>query len=606
MGRLSNPQTELLPDPSIIGLYQQIIVEPIVMLPMAQKPLATSAGQVSPGRVTSQQTGAKTSWSQWNISRFPPELLSRIFGCLDYDAIVQVQGTCRRFREVVQAHHKEIIFYRQLPALFRKKYPQSRSWQKWLVENGQHPFTTGLPIKESQIFNAEQYVALLSFHTLRTMMFTSGYRAVEVFARTGSTVFLQVEFSLASSKMFLFNQLNGRLCLLGQNGPGSWSEQETGLKAYYGLALKTRFSFGTDERYLSAFTSTNLIEILKHDRDHSRLQLASLQWLGRSHTHRLSPSGKYAAIYSETEGIESIRCFDDQGQWVPMPVEMDDRIDSQIEWINFCPSDKHLAFVHRKKLVILSVDSQGCWNFSGAITFDQHLGYYEFCPSGEWLLISFYERKPKFQGSVEMIRLEPTGEWKLGQRIFSDYLMLTFSPDGKYLVSTENVKKYPLWQLLKSGKWAFYGDLVDLGVVALPAHGQTDLKQNTIIRFSSCDNYLLVSSWDGAVKIWGRDEHGRWVVRGRAQHDGVVKFVRFSESGVHALTVDPSLMYIWGLDHDGLWSVKEIIPAKGVKCATFHPVAEHLVVSLESDNVRIWELRTDDSSGEAVKGGTVV
>lgn len=42
--------------------------------------------------------------------------------------------------------------------------------------------------------------------------------------------------------------------------------------------------------------------------------------------------------------------------------------------------------------------------------------------------------------------------------------------------------------------------------------------------------------------------------RGSLQHEGAVKFVEFSLSGIHALTVDRSSVRIWGLDDGGLWS----------------------------------------------------
>ena len=593
VGSSSNPLAELSPDPSIIKLSQQIIVESIVMLPVAQKPLAGSADQVPPGRVPSHETEACASWVQWNITRFPSELLSRIFGCLGCDAIVQVKGTCRKFYDVVQAEHREVFFYRQLPKPFRKKFLQSRSWQKRTVQNGLHPFTTELPSKESKILNTEQYAALLSFHTLRQMMFTSGYRAVEVFARACSLDFLPVEFSLTSSDMLLFQRRNGKLRLLSQSSSGSWSELEIGLKGFFDPVLAAKWNFSANGRYLSTFTTGNTTKILKLDLGHGRCQLTNLQRLKTSHTHALSPSGKCAAIYSTTEGIESIRCFDDQGQWVPMPMAKDDRIDPHIERVHFSPSDQHLAIVYRNKLVILSLDSQGCWNFSWASASDQRVGYTEFCPSGGRMLIAFYVRYPEVRGSVEMIMLDPTGEWRPEQRISSKYLMLTFSPGGKYLVSRD--EHYLLWQLLNSGVWAFYGDLADPGAAPLPALGQTSVNLDTIM-FSPGDDYLLISSRDGAVNIWGRDERGCWVVRGSAQHDGAVNFIRFSESGVHALTVDLSSMRIWGLGNDGLWSVKGKISATGVKFATFHPVAEHLVISLDSDNVRIWQVRKSVSA----------
>ena len=83
-----------------------MFVGPLPVLPTAQKAIAVTPGQAPFGRVPSHQTEARASWLQWDITRFPPELLSRIFGCLGCDATVQVKGTCRKFREVVQADHQ--------------------------------------------------------------------------------------------------------------------------------------------------------------------------------------------------------------------------------------------------------------------------------------------------------------------------------------------------------------------------------------------------------------------------------------------------------------------------------------------------------------------
>ena len=139
--------------------------------------------------------------------------------------------------------------------------------------------------------------------------------------------------------------------------------------------------------------------------------------------------------------------------------------------------------------MILSQDSGGSWNVSWESPSNRGIDYVEFCPSGSRLLIAFL-------CSVDMIGLDPAGKCVYQQSISSRNLRLTFSPDGNYLISQEGEEQYLLWWL-KSGQWAFYGDLTD-PAVQWPTLGKTPLKQDTI-KFSSCDNYLLTSSQDGAI-----------------------------------------------------------------------------------------------------------
>ena len=72
---------------------------------------------------------------------------------------------------------------------------------------------------------------------------------------------------------------------------------------------------------------------------------------------------------------------------------------------------------------------------------------------------------------------------------------------------------------------------------------------------------------------------------------------QFSQSGVHALTVGHSSIYIWRRSEDGCWFVKGTILAKGVRGAYFHPVAEHLIIFWDSEKLRIWEIRKEDHCG---------
>ena len=115
--------------------------------------------------------------------------------------------------------------------------------------------------------------------------------------------------------------------------------------------------------------------------------------------------------------------------------------------------------------------------------------------------------------------------------------------------------------------------------------------KHVTIAFSGCDNYRCTRSGYGLVIIWERDKRGYWTPRGIKNCDGHVSLCNFSQSGVHALTVDGSSIFIWGRNEGGLWSVKETIAATDVCNAYFHPAAEHLIVFWNSEKLRIWEIR---------------
>ena len=168
--------------------------------------------------------------------------------------------------------------------------------------------------------------------------------------------------------------------------------------------------------------------------------------------------------------------------------------------------------------------------------------------------------------------------------------------------STQGKNRTPIiFSIGKSGCPLFvYGGLTDPGAPLSPRPGQT--KRDTF-RFSPCDNYLLSSSSNGAVNVWGIIELGRWTCRGTGQHNSKVSHIEFSQSGVHALTVDCFSIYIWGRDDCGLWSVKAIIPTDNVRHAHFHPAAEHLVVLRDEYRFRIWEMGENDTHETSVSPG---
>ena len=595
--------------------------------------------EASRERVSSHQTDTPALWSHRHITKLPAEVLSHIFSCLDCDDIVQVNDTCQLFRRVVQARHTEAFFYRQLPQLFRKQFPLSRSWLKQMVKDGLYPFTTTLSTRESEFLNAEQQAAVLCFDTLGKMMSAPGYRPRKVITDTAANRNTNVLYASASSDLLIHFPYLDKVLLLGQNNSGSWSAQiiEQGRRVDVDrplpLAEFFQGSFSTNGRYLSLFRLSDTIHIYKRDSD--SWQLVNRQRVETADSFKVSPSGKYLVI-STPSGIESIRRRDDQECWNPMPLAEDVRIDTRIKRVKFSSSEQHLAIKCRKKLVILSLDSRGCWNSTWQTTLgrrnvlrrirfsssEQHAAlrysrkvvvlsltwqgcwnltwengsregvkYAGFGPSESWLLIA-YSASTTCTGFTEMIKLNPAGKCLSRQIISSENVKLTFSPGGNFLFRLIEDEQYLLWGLRKSGQWVSYGNLNDPRTQLWPGLRETMLKPDTIT-FSSCENYLFTSTWDGAVKIWGQDEQGRWVVRGSEQCDSEVDFVRFSQSGVHALAVCwREEIRIWGRDEGGLWSVKGIVPTKGIVLnALFHPTAEHLILVWIGDKIEVWEIR---------------
>ena len=392
------------------------------MSPVIQKTITDVVDQMPHDRVSPGQTGGSASWFQWDVNKYPPELISRIFSCLGCKDIAKVRATCKYFRAVVETDHYETFFYTRLPEAFRKQYPQSLSWQKRLIKNYLHPFTTVLPGKMSRCFDADQQAAILCFNTLKKMMLTSRYQAMEVFSCPRPTGRLQrVEFSLTSSDLLLFEFPIENMRLLGQSGAGSWSEKELDQETHPSFRLSAVSSLRNNELHMHINSSDNINEIFTRQSANDRWKLWSRSIQSVVNSYQLSLPWKYT-IFIGQACLESIRCFDDQGRWVPMPIAENARINTRVWTTRFSPSEQQLAIATGDKLMILSLDSQGCWNLSGKITLNNYVDctkktdfakadYIEFSPSGDWLLAGVRAYRGAFGfGSVIILRSNPAGE----------------------------------------------------------------------------------------------------------------------------------------------------------------------------------------------------
>ncbi len=607
------------------------------MLSATQKTtnVTTSPGpEASRKRPSSHQTDDTASWSQWHISELPDDALSHIFDHLGCDDIAQVNDTCRQFRRVVHTRHWEALEFSQLPTLLRNQHQQSLPLRKQMVKNGIHPFITKPSARECDVFDAEQQAAVSSFHLCRRMMSTPRYRPTEVLAESIS---VGTEFYIPGSSTILLFYKYHCVFLLSQNDSGSWSSQSLDLVIPDSIRPLAGVSISSNKRYLSVFSYNQMIEIYRFNA--GSWQFYKLQLIIAGDRFVVSPSRKYLNVFTMTGSINSIRRFDETAYWLCMPMPCGSRGALPVEWHKFSPSEQHIAIKYKEELVIFSVNCRGSWNVSWETTWNRDTGHVclqfspsekhiaisyekkvvilslgcggswnvswespsnrslysaEFCPSGRWLMTVF-------SCSVDMIRLDSAGKCISQQRISSQKLDLTFSPAGKHVVSDDWGKHYLLWRLLKSGQWVFYGDLND---PSTPGFG---LRHIHNMVFSSCDNYLFTSTWDRGMNIWGRDEQGSWMALGSEQNDDLVRKVSFSKSGANALAVGCKSIRIWGRDDGGLWAVKAIISSTCVwGDVYFHPMAEHLIISRRFDGIRIWEIRADDSSGDTVKGETIV
>lgn len=75
---------------------------------------------------------------------------------------------------------------------------------------------------------------------------------------------------------------------------------------------------------------------------------------------------------------------------------------------------------------------------------------------------------------------------------------------------------------------------------------------------------------DYKLTILGWNRIGGWTVRGKKSNYGTVKFVKFSQSSIYALTVDMDLLRVWSCNEGGMRSVKVTISTEDVPSVYLH------------------------------------
>ncbi len=552
---------------------------------------ATLTDRSSSSRSSPRPGGDSTLWMQRNITRSHTE--TPAFSHPGTDG-VHTQKTCQTLPEVDRDHKREVELYNKLPKHFRHHYHHTLPWLQRVVQNGLHPFTNPLPgpLLESLVVYEVQKAAVLSYHTLESMRLTPRYCPVEVLVNNFPKGQI-LHFGNCSS-ILLVCAASGYTSFLDQDQAGSWTQGIMDLQKKRTMKSSGLY-FSDAEMHISIFgfsNTGNKITVLKRS-DAGWMPVHS-QRLETANDFVISPSGQFVVLLSETGSIDHIRVFNrTSDRWQSMPLDKSFGCEAKIQRVIFSPIQGQLALEYPRRLVMLSQNRKGGgWSSEWETFSQQNISYAQFCPFGRWLLIAYEGNEKDDSGSVVVFKLGRDGQCLQKQVITDQDLKLTFSPTGAYLFSQEGAGQ--CWRLIESGQWQFYGELASNVTPLWPELGHLNLKADTIT-FSSCDNYLLTSTQDGLVHIWGRDEQDKWTVRGSEQHNGEVSHVKFSLSGVHALTVDKSTIRIWGCSDNGLWVVKGSIHAARVTDVHFHPVAEHLIVHQNSYGVRIWELRKDDS-----------
>lgn len=558
---------------------------------ISQGATLTDTDRSSSSRGSPRAGDASTSWMQRTITQSPTE--TPAFSRPGTDG-VHTQETCQPLPEVDRDHKKEVHLYNQLPKLFMHHYHHTLPWLQRVVQNGLHPFTNPLPgpLLESLVVYEVKKAAVLSYHTLENMRLTPRYCPVEVLVSNFPKGQI-LHFGNCSSILLVCNA-SGYTSFLDQDLAGSWTQGIMDLRKKRTMKSSGLY-FSDAERHISIFgfsNTGNKITVLKRS-DAGWMPVHS-QRLETANDFVISPSGQFVVLLSETGSIDHIRVFNrTRDRWQSMPLDKSFGCEAKIQRVIFSPIQGQLALEYPRRLVMLSQNREGGgWSSEWETFSQQNISYAQFCPFGRWLLIAYEGNEKDDSGSVVVFKLGRDGQCLQKQVITDQYLKLTFSPTGAYLFSQEGAGQ--CWRLIESGQWQFYGELASDVAPLWPELGHLNLKADTIT-FSSCDNYLLTSTQDGLVHIWGRDEQDKWTVRGSEQHNSAVSHVKFSLSGVHALTVDKSTIRIWGCSDSGLWAVKGSIHAIRVTDVHFHPVAEHLIVHQNPYSVRIWELRKDDS-----------
>ncbi|KAF9557568.1 WD40 repeat-like protein [Agrocybe pediades] len=166
---------------------------------------------------------------------------------------------------------------------------------------------------------------------------------------------------------------------------------------------------------------------------------------------------------------------------------------------------------------------------------------------------------------------------------------ITFSEDGKWLVSGHHDGTVWIWDLKNSSQTGKY----------LGRHSNVVVS----VTFSPDSKYLVSGSWDHSIRMWDIEKMEQigdpW-----KGHTDYVRCVVFSPDGTKVVSgSDDNTLRVWNPE-----TGKEIAVLEGhenyVQSVAFSPDSLHIVSGSTDDTVRIWDSRTYEQDGEPLKGYT--
>ena len=213
-----------------------------------------------------------------------------------------------------------------------------------------------------------------------------------------------------------------------------------------------------------------------------------------------------------------------------------------------------------------------------------------FSPDGKYILTTV-----SIDNAVKLWEFEG-GKWqeKVTLRHSAGVMRASFSPDGKLLVTVSKDRICKIWRL-EDDQWQEKATIGHSGTVREAS-------------FSPDGKYLVIVSGFGSAKILLHVD-GKWQEKVTIEHNSrsALENAHFSPDGKHlAIISAPGTVKIWKLD-DGQWKKKFIIQHRyPVTHARFSPDGKHLVTVISGLThgyliyyAKIWEL-VDHQSQEKV------
>ena len=161
-----------------------------------------------------------------------------------------------------------------------------------------------------------------------------------------------------------------------------------------------------------------------------------------------------------------------------------------------------------------------------------------------------------------------------------------FSSDGKYIVTASWDKTAKIWGLDEDGIWGCLTTLV----------GHNNKVKSSCFSFD--DRYIVTASQDNTAKVWERVDGDRWEIKQSLdvkvdpQNCAWVYSAKFSQDGKRIVTASGNnAAYIWELDVLENWNCVAKLEghSDGVISAAFSPDGNSVVTASYDKDVRVWD-----------------